>query len=303
MISEHDFDVVIIGGSYAGLSAGMALGRSMWKVAIIDSGKPCNAQTPHSHNFITHDGDTPAAIAASAKEQVLAYPTVHFIEDLAVNASGTDNDFTINTQNGQQLKAKKLLFATGVKDLMPDLPGHSECWGISVIHCPFCHGYEYRDEETGIMTNGEMTLDFAKLIRNWTPKLTIFTNGPATFDDLIRATLTQIGVGLNEKIITEIEHKNGYISQLVFADQETHRLKALYSRPPFIQHCQLPEQLGCMLSPQGHIVVDPTQKTNIAGIFAAGDNTAMARSVSGAVAAGGMAGARICHELISQQYS
>ncbi|KAA0993643.1 NAD(P)/FAD-dependent oxidoreductase [Dyadobacter aurulentus] len=303
MIQENDFDVVIVGGSYAGLSAAMALGRSLWKVAVIDSGKPCNAQTPHSHNFITHDGDTPAAIAAAAKEQVLAYPTVQFIEDLVTGVSGEDNQFEVFTEKGLQLNVKKVLFATGVKDLMPDLPGHAECWGISVIHCPFCHGYEYHDEETGIITNGEMTLDFAKLIRNWTPKLTIFTNGPAVFGDQVKDSLEELGVSLNERTIEKIEHRNGYVSQLVFTDHTTQHLKALYSRPPFVQHCRIPEQLGCTLTEQGHISVDTTQRTSVAGIFAAGDNTTMARSVSGSIAAGGMAGARICHDLISQQYS
>jgi thioredoxin reductase len=137
MEKNSAYDVVVVGGSYAGLSAGMALGRSIRKVLIVDSGKPCNAQTPHSHNFITQDGAKPAEIAAQAKAQVLQYPTVHFLTDLVVSVSGADHQFVVNTAENGQFTAKKLLFATGIKDLLPEIPGLAACWGISVIHCPY----------------------------------------------------------------------------------------------------------------------------------------------------------------------
>src|SRR3954466_4356302 len=118
-----NFEVIIIGGSYAGLSAAMSLGRSLRKVLIIDSGLPCNRQTPHSHNFITHDGETPKAIADKAREQVLKYKTVHMQAGLAVSATKIENGFELTTADGEVLFTRKLLFATGVKDLMPDIPG------------------------------------------------------------------------------------------------------------------------------------------------------------------------------------
>src|SRR5690606_313012 len=127
------YDIIIIGGSYSGLSAAMALGRALRKVLIIDSGLPCNRQTPYSHNFITHDGEKPAQIAAKAKEQVLNYNTVTWHSDIAVNGKKTDEGFEIKTQSGAVFSAGKLIFASGVKDLMPEIPGFAECWGISVI--------------------------------------------------------------------------------------------------------------------------------------------------------------------------
>ncbi|WP_439558628.1 NAD(P)/FAD-dependent oxidoreductase [Dyadobacter sp.] len=300
---KTDFDVIIVGGSYAGLSAAMSLGRAKWKVAIIDSGKPCNAQTPHSHNFLTRDGATPAAIGAVAREQVLSYPTVEWIEDLAVNASGENNNFTVQTGSGQHFNAKKILFATGIKDLLPATPGLAACWGISVIHCPFCHGYEYSDQKTGILVNGETTLDFARLIRNWTSDLTIFTNGAADFDINTKMQLQQICVSLNEQPVERIVHENGYLTHIEFQDGSSSALKALYHRPPFEQHCKLPEVLGVQLNAQAHIALDAALKTNVPGIYAAGDNASPARSVANAVATGSFAGARLCHELISEQYS
>src|SRR5690606_5743737 len=181
MTDNKDFDVIIIGGSYAGLSAAMALGRSLRNVLIIDSGMPCNRQTPHSHNFITQEGENPSVIAEKAKTQVLKYDTVKFESDLAIRGKKTKNGFTISTQTGKEFIAKKLIFATGVKDIMTDIEGFAECWGISVIHCPYCHGYEVKNEKTGILANGNFAYHYAQLVRNLTKNLTVFTNGKADF--------------------------------------------------------------------------------------------------------------------------
>lgn len=129
MNNKPIYDVIIIGGSYAGLSAAMALGRSMREVLIIDSGKPCNKQTPYSHNFLTHDGETPAMIAQKAREQVMQYPTVQFINDTANGATKTEDGFEIKTISHETYYTKKIIFATGVLDTMPDRMGFGECWG------------------------------------------------------------------------------------------------------------------------------------------------------------------------------
>jgi len=158
------YDVIIIGGSYAGLAAAMTMGRSLRDTLVIDSGKPCNAQTPYSHNFITQDGETPAAISVKAKQQVLKYSTVSFEEDLVKEVSGENGNFKVSTLSEKHYKTKKLIFATGIKDLMPELKGFADCWGITAIHCPYCHGYEVKSKNTGILVNDESALDFAKLI-------------------------------------------------------------------------------------------------------------------------------------------
>ena len=145
------FDAIIIGGSYAGLSAAMTLGRAMRQVLIIDSNKACNRFAPHSHNFITQDGQTPAAIAEAARIQVLAYPTIQVVQGLSVAARGEDGGFEIEVETGAVYQAKKLLFATGLHDLLPEIEGLKECWGKSVIHCPYCHGYEVKGVPTGIL--------------------------------------------------------------------------------------------------------------------------------------------------------
>src|SRR5687767_11879769 len=135
MAGNNHFDVIVIGGSYAGLSAGMALGRALRKVLIIDSGKPCNRQTPHSHNFLTQDGKTPAEIATLAKQQVEMYKTVEFFLGEAINGIKRERGFEIKTSSGEDFTAKKIIFATGIKDIMPAIEGYAECWGITVLHC------------------------------------------------------------------------------------------------------------------------------------------------------------------------
>src|SRR5690606_17865245 len=170
-----DFEVIIIGGSYAGLSAAMALGRSLRTVLIVDSGLPCNRQTPHSHNFLTQDGKTPMEISKLAKQQVKKYETVQFYNGLAISGTKTTNGFEIVTDTNDKFAAKKLIFATGVRDIMPDIKGFTECWGISIIHCPYCHGYEYREKNTAIIANGAKAFHMASLINNLTNNITILT--------------------------------------------------------------------------------------------------------------------------------
>lgn len=215
-MENKNFDVIIIGGSYSGLSAGMSLGRSLRKVLIIDNGKPCNTQTPHSHNFVTQDGKTPAEIAKLAKEDVEKYDTVQFYNGTVVKTAETAEGFEVETSSHEKFYAKKLILASGMKDIMPDIPGFAECWGISVIHCPYCHGYEVKNEITGILSNGDMAYEFSKLIFNLTKNLTLFTNGKAVLSDEQLEKLKNNNIILNEDEIKEVKHENGFIQKIIF---------------------------------------------------------------------------------------
>lgn len=284
------FDVIIIGGSYAGLSAAMALGRSLRKVLIIDSNLPCNRQTPHSHNFITRDGEKPADISKKAKAQVLKYETVSFHEDHVVEVHKNEELFDVKTWSEFTFSAKKILFATGLKDLMPSTDGFSDCWGISIIHCPYCHGYEFRNQTTGILANGDMGFHYAQLVTNLTPKLTIFTDGPAIFNAEQNKLLKKNNIRVEQQKIKAFIHQNGYLSAVLLQNGSENRLNAIYTTPLFEQHCKIPVELGCELTDRGLLKVDDFQQTTIPGLYACGDNSAM-RSVSVAVSTGSVAGA------------
>ncbi|TCC93869.1 NAD(P)/FAD-dependent oxidoreductase [Pedobacter frigiditerrae] len=302
MQKEEIFDVIIVGGSYAGLAAGMALGRSLRKVLIIDSGKPCNWQTPHSHNFLTRDGETPANLAAIAKAQVLAYPTVRFLEGIADNAVKTETGFEIKTSNQQVFVAKKLVITTGVKDIFPAIKGFAECWGISVLHCPYCHGYEVRGEKTGVIANGEIGFEFSKLISNWTKDLTLFTNGIADIDSVSQAKLLARNINIVQKEIKEIVHEKGSVQRLKFRDESTFVLEAIYARVGMEHNTKIITDLNIQLNEQCYVDVNSFRQTNVYGVYAAGDCTTMMRSVSDSVAGGNMVGAMLNKELVNEQF-
>ncbi|MEC7782106.1 MAG: NAD(P)/FAD-dependent oxidoreductase [Bacteroidota bacterium] len=296
------YEVIIIGGSYSGLSAAMALGRSLRSVLIIDGGNPCNKQTPHSHNFITHDGEKPHAIAQKAKEQVLNYDTVHFLEDFALSGKKAENGFEISTKSGKTFKARKLIFATGIKDVMPDIEGFSACWGITAIHCPYCHGYEFKSEKTAIMANGEHAFHIASLVNNLTDDLTILTQGTPDFDEDQRAKLKKHNINIIETPVTKFEHQDGTLEKVILEDGTSLTLKAVYAGLPFEQHSDIPQQLGCSLTESGHLKVDLFQKTEVPGIYACGDNTSRMRSVAYAVSTGNIVGAMVNNELTQEDF-
>jgi len=302
MKNNQEFNVIIVGGSYAGLSAAMALGCSLKKVLIIDSGMPCNMQTPHSHNFITQDGEKPSAIANRAKGQVLNYDSVKFHNGLAVAGKKTNDGFEISTLKGEMFKATKLIFATGIKDILPEIEGIEDCWGKSIVHCPYCHGYEIRNQKTGIMASGEKVYHLASLVNNLTDDLTVLSSGRLDLDDVQLSKFKKHNIKIIETEISGFEHTNGYIENVLFKDGSKVDLEAVYAAVPFQQHCQIPAELECELNENGFIKVDQFQKTTVEGVFACGDNSSPMRSVANAVATGNIAGAMVNMEISNEQF-
>lgn len=302
MTNNNHYDVIIAGGSYAGLAAAMALGRALKKVLVIDDGKPCNRQTPHSHNFLTNDGKTPAEIAALANLQVKRYDTVSFFNGRAITAEKTEAGFLVQLAGGEIFTSKKLVFATGIKDLLPPISGLAACWGISVIHCPYCHGYEVRNERTGILGNGDSAFDFTKLISNWAKDLNLFTNGPASLSDEQIKKLQEHRIEIVEKEIEKLEHNNGHLRNINFKDGSSASITALYAPAPFEQHCKIPESLGCELTEEGYIKIDSSLETTIKGIFAIGDNASKMRTVANAVSMGTTSGMMISKKMILEAF-
>lgn len=302
MNDDKNFDVIVVGGSYAGLAAGMALGRALRKVLVIDGGKPCNRQTPFSHNFLTQDGKPPNEIAAAAKRQVEQYDTVKFLNGLVTTAVKTETGFETRTEEGDLFVSRKLIFATGIRDIMPDIPGFSECWGITVLHCPYCHGYEVKNQKTGILGNGAYGFEFSALISSWTDDLTLYTNGKSTLAFEQKLILERRRISIVEDEIQELKHKNGHLQQIIFKNGKTVRADVVYARCPFVQHCAIPESLGCELNDKGYLKVDASQKTGVHGVFACGDNTTHLRTVANAVATGTTSGMMVNKELIEENF-
>lgn len=302
MYKNTKFDAIIIGGSYAGLSAAMTLGRSLRNVLVIDSGKPCNAQTPHTHNLITLDGETPASIIDKAKQQVLKYETIQFTNGHVSEVKGSNKSFEVYTTSGQKYECSKLLFATGINDISPEIPGYTECWGISVLHCPYCHGYEVRNSDIGILGNGEFGFELCKMLFNWSKKITLYTNGKSELSKDQNSKLEFHDIEIIEKEVQSLRHVNGQLEELVFIDQSTHKSNALFVRTNFIQHCDIPEKLGCKLTESGYIFIVDSQRTSVEGIYVAGDNSSIYRAVGSAMADGTKAAAYINKALNEESF-
>lgn len=191
------------------------------------------------------------------------------------------------------------MLATGVKDLMPDLEGFAESWGRSVLHCPYCHGYEVRGQKLGVLINGDQTLERVSMIQNWSKNTTLFTNGPATFSDTHRGIIQQLNVPIIETPIARISQTDGFMDALDLRDGSRFPLTALFAHVPFRQHTNLAEQVGCGLTPAGHVAVSAFGETSVPGVFAAGDITTFMRSLANATMAGSMAGAWLNRELVA----
>jgi thioredoxin reductase len=293
------FDVIIIGGSYAGLSAAMALCRARRSVLVLDARRPRNRFTPHAHNLLLHDGDAPADLAARARQQVAAYPTVQLLEAQATTATKRpDGSFEVATEAHGTFEASWLLLATGLCDELPPVPGFAECWGKSVIHCPFCHGYEVADQPTGIWNNGDEVGHQVKMLLNWSRELTVFTNGPATFGPEVHELLQAHAIELVETPVAELLHTDGQLTGLRLADGRTRPLPVLYARLPWHQASELPAQLGCEITEQVLIRTDATYRTTVPGVYAAGDCSVAPPQLALAIAAGNLAGASLSRELI-----
>ncbi|MBO0952548.1 NAD(P)/FAD-dependent oxidoreductase [Fibrella forsythiae] len=297
---NQPYDVIIVGGSNAGLSAAMLLGRSLRRVLVIDAGKPCNRQTLHSHGFLTRNAETPTQLLAVARKQVSYYPSIQFWSDTVVSATQTPNGFTVTTADGVVFSSRKLLLATGVADIMPNLPGFAECWGRSVLHCHYCHGYEVHSQPLGVLANGEMGYEMATLIQHWTNQLTLYTNGPSTLTDAQRQTLVQLQIPLIETPLKAIEHDAGQLTALLFTDQTRAYPIAIFSRVLFGHHTNIAAQLGCVLTETNFVQATEFGETNVPGLVAAGDITTPFRQVAVAVANGSKAAAWINRELLTE---
>ena len=295
-----DYEVIIVGGSIAGLSAALTLGRSLRRVLVIDSGRPCNRQTLHAHNFFTRDGERPAQLTAIAREQATAYPSVSLVEGRVTTLEKGDG-FTVVTEQGMHYQARKILLATGVENLMPSIEGFAESWGRSVVHCPYCHGYEVHSQPLGVLADGDVGLEFVELIQNWSRNLTLFTNGPSTLTDEQRSKIGRLNVRIVETPLARIDHVEGFMRALELQDGSSVSLTTLFARVPFRQHSDLAQQAGADLNPAGLIVTSSFGQTSVAGLYAAGDNSSLMRSLVMASAGGTTAGVFLNRELIGEE--
>jgi thioredoxin reductase len=295
-------DVIIVGGSYAGLAAGMQLGRARRSVLIVDAGQRRNRFVSRAHGVLGFDGESPAVIAAKGKQQVLAYPSVGWLDGAATKARAVSGGFVVSVL-GDQYFANRLILATGVVDDVPSIPGFRERWGKTVFHCPYCDGYELNRGKLGVLGAGPVAQHFAAIVAEWSSSegTTLFLNDGAAPSEGELAHLTSRGIHLERSGLLEANDGPSGI-ELVVREGRRYDLAALFVLP----HTQLlgafAQQLGCELE-NGltglFYRTDPsTKETTVKGVYAAGDAGQALHSVTFAIADGARAGASAHQSLV-----
>lgn len=286
-------DVTIVGGSFAGLSAAIYLARGRRDVHVVDAGKPRNRFARHSHGFLTHDGSAPREMLTRARSQVAAYPTVRFTDGEVVDAEAAQGgeSFSVTLASGEVLESRRLVLSFGLSDELPETPGLAERWGHSVIHCPYCHGYEFSDRRLGVLYGGEKSIVQAQLVSEWGP-VTLFLDG-ADIDAATLARLEARGVAIEADRVVGLDGEDQDLAGVELERDRTVPLDALYVLPRTHLSSSIATRLGCGLEegPSGAFLrTDGTRATTVPGVFAAGDIARGAHTVAFAVADGVTAG-------------
>ncbi|WP_445364531.1 NAD(P)/FAD-dependent oxidoreductase [Microbulbifer sp. ANSA003] len=298
-----DTDVLIIGGSFAGLSAAMQLVRGRRKVVVLDAKRPRNRFAKASHGVFCLDGKTPEEIRSTALSQLQAYSSFQVVEGTADTVDVHEEGFVVAALGDATFKAKRLILATGITDQLPDIPGVKERWGRSVIHCPYCHGYELSDRPLGVLATSELSFHQAAMIPDW-GATTLFTQGQFNPQGEVLDHLLARGVMLEEAPITQLEGEGDSLREVVLADGRKLPLEGLYVSPKAELTSPFIDQLGLELEESftGQIVkVDGFKETSVKGVFAAGDLSNPMQSGTFAIASGTMAGVGAHRSLIFNQ--
>lgn len=303
-MEEKRYQVIIIGGSYAGLSAALTLVRSLRTVLVIDDGNPCNKQVPIAHNLIGHDGQTPGEIKKSTKESLSSYPDFYWCTGTARHIEKKSASFAVKTKEGNTFIGHKILFASGLRDIFPKIKGFEACWGKSIFSCPYCDAYELRNGQVALLGNGKKGYEMAMLIKHWCQKVTLFSNGTTQLNDKQARKLAKLEIPVIESEIQEIYHTNGQLSTIDCLTPKTNRQQHFDAAFAVLDHEQrstLPQSLGCKTLKGGHIKIDKFHQTTIKGVYAAGDCCSLFRSIASSIADGNKTGAFINQQLIKEK--
>jgi thioredoxin reductase len=289
-------DIIVIGGSYAGMAAALQLVRARKSVLVIDAGERRNRHASHSHGFLGQDGIDPGEIAAIARRQLETYPTLTWLNGRAESIAGQVDDFTVAAADGMLHRGRRILLAIGVSDQLPAIAGLPERWGKSVFHCPYCHGYELDQGRIGVIASGPISANHLKLLTDW-GTVTLLVNSAMELDDEARSAMEQCGLAIEAASIERIEGE----ADVRTADGRLLHFAGLFVAPRCAPSSPLAEAAGCALeeTPMGvQVRIDAENKTSVTGIFACGDAASTPHSVSLAVGNGAMAGIQLHRSLV-----
>ena len=293
------YDVIIVGAGPAGLSAALVLGRCRRRVLVCDSGQPRNAASHGLHGFITRDGIKPSDFLRIGREQLKPYETVEILDATVVSAARENDRFFVTLADGQKISSRKLLIATGVVDDLPSLEGLEKFYGTSVFHCPYCDGWEMRDQPIAVYGRGESGSGLALQLTLWSRDLVLCTDGQSELTNEHRSKLAQYQIPVREERIKRLEGGDT-LERIVFENGEPLSRRAMFFSTGWKQHSDLAKSLGCSFTEEGCVDTGEYEATNMHGLYVAGDASRMVQFVIVAAAEGAQAAVAINKELMKE---
>ena len=290
-----EWDCVVIGGGAAGLSAALVLGRARRRALVVDAGRQSNLPAHGIGGLLGHDGRPPAELYAMGRAELAKYPTVEVRSGEVTTGTPDGAGFALGLADGSQIRTRRVLLATGMDYVAPPIPGLAELWGRSAFHCPFCHGWEARDQPLAVLANGERAVHMALMLRGWTDDVVILTNGPAGF---------AADLPTDERQIAEFVSEAGELVAVEFADGDRLARRGVLVAATLRQRSDLAAQLGVAMAPPGPVAedavaVDAFHRTSVPGVFAAGDLSASMPQVAAAISAGSLSAAAVVQSLLA----
>ncbi|MFN8196353.1 MAG: NAD(P)/FAD-dependent oxidoreductase [Nocardioidaceae bacterium] len=298
-----DFDVLVIGGGAAGLSAALVLTRARRRVAVVDAGHPRNEPAAHMQGFLGSDGLPPAELLARGRSEVEGYGgllvpgVVAGVERLPSSDGPGATRFAVFLEDGTSLRARRVLVTTGLRDEIPDVPGVRERWGRDLLHCPYCHGFEVRDEPLGVLGGSPEAVDHALIVRQWSPDVVFFPH-TAVLEPDQRDRLTARGIGIVDGPVSRLVVEDDLLTGVELASGEVVRRTAVFVRPRLVPHDGLLTGLGCATGAQGWVTTDVTGLTTVPGVWAAGNAVNPRAQVITAAGEGSAAAIAINNDLV-----
>ncbi|WP_160645518.1 NAD(P)/FAD-dependent oxidoreductase [Chengkuizengella marina] len=297
------YDVVIVGGGPAGLSAALVLGRSKRKILLIDENKPRHAVTAESHGFLTRDGIKPKEFKKIAKDQVSTYKNVKHKNDCVINVVKSEGFFETETLKGAKYHSRKILFATGIIDQLPRIIGLSEVYGRSAFPCPYCDGWEVKDQPLAVIGNSERIFEYTRSVHNWSPNLILFTNGSANLSLENKRDLVRHNIKVKETKIKQIISNNGMLKRIQLENGTIiSRAAAFIEGIKETQSCKIPEKLGCKIDGNGAYITKQNGLSEVPGLYIIGDAKNLFSGLIKSASEGYCAGVSINSEIIREDW-
>jgi thioredoxin reductase len=294
------YDCIIVGAGPAGLSAALMLGRCRRTVLVCDMGNPRNARSAGLHSYLTRDGIVPGEFLKLARKELERYPSVELRTVEVLDATGSPDGFRVVCADGRQLSARKLLLSTGVVDDLPDLEGLPQLYGTSIHHCPYCDGWEWRDQPLAVYGCGEEGVELALGLTVWTDDLVLCTDGPTQLSEEELGQLQAQGIKVREDRVLRLEGTDGQLERIVFENGESLSRRALFVCSGQHQRSALARKLGARFTSKGAVDTGSCEATEVPGLYVAGDSSKEAQFVIVAAAEGAEAGMAINKALLKQ---